>query len=205
MHDPFGPSRRGLIKSNMGKKRFPQLYVAACRSLGVSKLSLKLSHFCSRYSSSKNYAGIIIYHHNGNYKWHNQTGVAKGYNCRSAYVLILCTDDWPPEAFSRAGQGLVHDYMYRKMFGRSYSDKVSCCGGFAVMKGQTKYSSIWLNQQSSSNTGLRWESDGSKNLSNEEKVLVDLAVSEWKRSGGNRVVHIPDQVDTIFRLVTLST
>lgn len=99
---------------------------------------------------------------------------------------------------------MVHDYMYKQMFGCSYEDKVTCCGGFAIMKGQKKYSSIWLNRQSSNQTGRSWSSDGDKNLSAEEQVIVDLAIEEWKSRGANGIIAIPDALDAIFRIGALS-
>ena len=84
--------------------------------------------------------------------------VAKGYNCQSFYVLIQCTDNCTPDDFSRAGQGHVDDKMYEDMFGQRLQDGLTCCGGFAVMKGVDKFSSAWLNTQSSgSNVPVQWE------------------------------------------------
>lgn len=204
VHLPLYPKKANTLtfsqyRTSMGKENFSKIYRDACNELGTSSLTLKLSHYCSSYNPRKNYAGLIVYHHDGKFKWHNSSGIAKGFNCRSMYVLILCTDDWPPEAFTRAGQGLVHDHMYRKMFNRPYDDKVTCCGGFAIMKGVVKYSSIWLNKQSSNRTRKSWTSDGNKNLSNGEQALVNLAISEWRVHGGGKVVRIPDSLNRTLK------
>ena len=188
----------------MGKHNFPRIYVEGCRELGTDKMTMKLSTFCSEYDPKKNYAGIAVYHHGGSYKWKNKKGMAKGYNCRGIYILILCTDDWPVGAFKRAGQGLVHDFLYRQMFGVSYSEKMTCCGGFSIMKGHIKYSSIWLNRQASARTNKHWETDGDKNLSGEEQILVDLAVAEWMRGRKGQIVTIPDTIDAVFRIAALA-
>lgn len=187
----------------MGKKNFSRIYIQACNELGVSKPKIKLSHFCDEYNPRKNYAGIIIYHHRGEYQWTNGEGVARGHRGRAFYVLIECTDDWPRSAFRRAGEGLVHDYMYTRMFNRNFQDGMTCCGGFAIMKGEVKYSSIWLNKQSSSVTRFTWATDGNKNLSAEEQVLVDLATTYWKRGNKGAIIEIPDEYDAILTLAGL--
>ena len=179
----------------MGKKEFPRLYRKACKALGTKKGSIKISNFCDTYDPKKNYAGIILYHHNGRFRWRNTKGVAKGYNCQSFYVHIQCTDNWTPDAFSRAGQGFVHDKMYQDMFGQSYKEKMTCCGGFAILKGVVKYSSTWLNNQSSDATAsLQWKSDGNKQMSTGEKKIVKFAIDTWKQRGANKVAIVPDSV-----------
>mmetsp|Transcript_16335 Transcript_16335/g.23714 ORF Transcript_16335/g.23714 Transcript_16335/m.23714 type:complete len:146 (+) Transcript_16335:3-440(+) len=139
--------------------------------------------------------------------WSNSQGIARGYRCRGIYVLILCTDDWPPEAFRRAGEGYVHDYIYKQMFGResNFRDGNTCCGGFAIMKGTIKHSSIWLNKQASTRTGQSWQTDDSKYkyLCDEEKLLVNLAIEGWKQKGPNTIVPIPTEIDTVFKLGSL--
>lgn len=184
----------------MGKQNFIDIYTQACLNLDVSRLSVKISNFSDTFDANKNYAGLIVYHHKGKYKWKNTTGVAKGYNCRTLYVLILCTDTWPTTAFKRAGQGMVHDYLYKQMFGRSacFRRRQTCCGGFSILKGdEVRYSSKWLNKQSSSRTSrMPWASDGNKVLSTGEETLVDLAVMTWKNKGPNSIVDVPKELHT---------
>lgn len=100
---------------------------------------------------------------------------------------------------------MVHDYMYQQMFGQSFQDKVTCCGGFAILKGgRVRYSSVWLNMQTSSTNRLRWESDGNKMLSKEEEVLVDLALKTWTAKGPNSIVDVPEEIDAVFRVASLA-
>ena len=192
----------------MGKKDFAYLYTQIRTALGLAdneSCTIKVSGFSNRYDPSKNYAGIIVYHHNGMCRWENKTGVAEGYKCRSFYVLILCTDKWTDNDFRRAGQGYVHDKMYKDLFGGRFEDGKSCCGGFAILKGATRYSSHWLNDQSSHNRFSKWawggyckwswESDGSHILSRDEKAIVNQAISTWKREGPNSVTSVPRRVD----------
>ena len=188
----------------MGKKGFARIYCKIRKKLGLAddqQCTIKLSTFCDKYSPRKKYAGIIIYHHDGEVKWVNQQGVAKGYRCRSFYVLIKCTDKWEEGDFRRAGSGMVHDKMYKDMFGQSFEGRVTCCGGFAIMQGVPKYSSWWLNDQASFKKGTKWSwsSDGKKDLSPGEIEIVDAAIQAWKLSGSGTVIDVPEDTDWNLR------
>ena len=191
----------------MGKENFPDIYSKACLELDARPLTFKISDFSDSFDPKKNYAGLILYHHKGKHKWKNTAGVAKGYNCRSLYVLILCTDDWPTTAFKRAGQGMVHDYLYKRMFGRTacWKGGQTCCGGFSIMKGELLYSSKWLNKQSIRKSKLPWKHDGHKELSKEEKILVSLAVTTWKDYGPNAIKVVPPKVHDAFLKASRNT
>jgi hypothetical protein len=176
----------------MGKKDFGAIYRDACCLLGLETASIKVSAFCDKYDPDKNYAGIILYHHGGMYKWKSpKGGIAQGCNCQSFYVYIRCTDQWSGADFKAAGEGKVHDKMFKDVFRVGFTTKRSCCGGFAIMKGTRKYSSIWLNKQESKRTKLKWESDGSHILSGGEIKLVDLAIDKWIEEGVHKIVHVP--------------
>lgn len=86
----------------------------------------------------------------------------------------------------------MHDYLYRQYFDAEHTCGWTCCGGFSVMKGVLKHSSVWLNNQSGCMHQLEWRGDGSKYLSPVELDLVMLAVKEWRASGPGAVVDIPD-------------
>lgn len=179
----------------MGKSNFEQIYQDASQFLG-ERPTVKLSSFCDHFSPKCNYAGMIIYHSYGSYRWKQRPGqgVAAGYRGRSFYVLIMCTDSWPAEALRAAGEGRVHDYLYQQYFNMAYSNKRSCCAGFAVLKGESVYSSVYLNNQSGRVKGLTWSSDGSKYMSQPEKELVAAAVSAWKSRGPGVVAKVPDSL-----------
>lgn len=180
----------------MGKLKFEGIYQAATEDLGA-KPAIKISHFCDAWDPSANYAGIIIYHTYGSFKWKQRPGqgVAGGYNGRAFYVIISCTDKWPEEAFKRAkGKGYVHDFLYRMYFDMEFTLKKTCCGGFSIQGGETKYSSIWLNKQDNIDKGsMSWEQDGSKYLSLHEQTLVDLAVERWKEAGPGALAEVPEK------------
>ena len=187
----------------MGKKDFPAIYAEATKELG-GRPTMKVSHFADKYDASKNYAGFIVYHNEGSFRWFNNSGIAKGYKGRAFYVILQCTDSWPAEAFKRAGEGKVHDYLYKLLFDNDFSERKTCCGGFAVMQGKLKYSSIWLNKQSSNQYKHKWASDGSKMLSDGERLLVDLAFDRWKSDGTGKVIDIPDSVDFAMKMMHMN-
>mmetsp|Transcript_32065 Transcript_32065/g.79245 ORF Transcript_32065/g.79245 Transcript_32065/m.79245 type:complete len:90 (-) Transcript_32065:172-441(-) len=83
--------------------------------------------------------------------------------------------------------------MFRQCLRCEFSDNRTACGGFAIMNGTIKHSSIWLNQQSGSAGGLSWNSDGDKNLASAEQELVNFAVRSWASNGGG-TLSIPDDL-----------
>ncbi|KAL3908600.1 MAG: hypothetical protein SGARI_002985, partial [Bacillariaceae sp.] len=135
----------------MGKDNFPVKYCNIRRELKVQKEktpTIKLSGLCDPYQSTKNYAGIIVYHRGDLCRWLNEEGVAEGYMSQALYVLITCTNNWTAEDYKRAGQGYVHDKMHRLLFNEDFQEGTTCCAGFAILKGKRHYSSRWLNDQS---------------------------------------------------------
>lgn len=179
----------------MGKHNFQKIYRDALEQLG-ERPTIKLSSYCDRYNPTSKYAGMIIYHAYGAYKWQQQPGqgLAGGYRGRSFYVLILCTDTWPENALKAAGQGRVHDYLYQQYFDMDHRSKQSCCAGFAILRGKRVYSSVYLNCQSGSVNGLEWSSDGNKLVSPPEQELIDCALSAWEVRGSGAVVRVPEDL-----------
>lgn len=182
----------------MGKKHFSSMYRRVKESLAAAgkdpavKISVKISHFSDRFDPNKDYAGVIIYHWEGNVKWYNGK---IGHRGQSFYVYLVCTDKFQDKEFREAGQGRVHHTAVERIMGIDFQENKACLGGFSVRKGATSYSSVWLNTKTNTSFSIPWESDGSKLLSEAEKVIVDLAVSEWKARGTNKVVEIPPEMD----------
>lgn len=179
----------------MGKKDFGAQYRAIKEQLARDgkPLSIKISGKSNTFDSSKEYAGVIIYHWEGLVQWHNSKIGHKG---RSFYVYLVDTTTFAEEEFREAGQGRVHHTAVQRIMGIDFEENRACLGGFSVRKGETNYSSVWLNQKSSSAFPLHWEEDGNKEMSEGEKRLVDLAVQEWKAKGTNIVVEIPPETDS---------
>lgn len=179
----------------MGKQNFCNIYRTAEEKLG-HRPTIKISFYCDKFDPNSSYAGMIVYHTYGEHKWRQRRGqgVAGGHRGQSFYVLILCTDNWPRDALQAAGRGRVHDYLYRQYFATEFTRGRTCCAGFAVLQGQAKFSSIYLNMQSGDKRGLKWRSDGSKYVSEEEKVLIEVAIAAWKDRGRGVAVQLPDSV-----------
>jgi hypothetical protein len=172
----------------MGKSDFKSIVKQALARNGSA--SLKISSFCDDYDERKNYAGMIVYSVEGKYKWKNEAGYCKGYNGRFGYVVLKCTDNWPPHALREAGGGRVHHYLLKKALGYDFNQGKVCCGGFAVLKGEMRSSSVWLN----SNHQTGGQSDGSKYLSRHETSVVDAVLRQWKAGKKNYVMDFPMEV-----------
>ena len=172
----------------MGKKNFKEIYQKAVEHNGSD--SCKISYFSDTYNKDSNFAGMIVYSIDGKYSWRNNAGLAKGFNGRSFYVVIQCTDEWPDEQKKDAGQGRVHDYLIKNTFGFEFQQAVVCCGGFAILKGEKKYSSVWLNKRHQKNG----ESDDSHYLSQYEEQLVSCCIDIWKEKGKHHIFQFPENV-----------
>jgi len=178
----------------MGKKDFRKLYRRIKSELG--EISCKISYFSDDFDSNKNYAGIIVYAIDGKFRWVNKSGKAKGYNGRSFYIIIRCTDDYDEDKKRNAGQGMVHHYPLEDTLGYEIDKDRVCCGGFAYHKRKLKFSSIWLNQNTQNGiNGEDWETDDNKQLSKPEKVLVEYCFEQYKKKGKHSIFKIPDDID----------
>jgi len=171
----------------MGKKNFSSThYLPAKRALG-GRPTVKISYFSDNYKPQGKFAGVIMYHWRGQFQWQNEH---LNWDGRAFYVAILDTSKWPQNAFRRAGQGMVHDYIFKQTFGEQFQHNTASVGGFAVVDGQPRFSSMWLN----TNQYCRY-SDGDKYLSEQEQALVGFAVREWMKHGTHHVASIPDWLD----------
>lgn len=179
-------------KIGPGKKNFNQLYKRIKSEL--KEITCKISAYSDEFEEGKNYAGMIVYSLDDQFKWRNDKGRARGQNGRSFYIVIQCTDEWPSEVFKEAKQGRVHDYLIRNTLGIEYNQKIVCCGGFSYHDRKLKHSSVWLNgvDQKGSRT------DGSKYLSDSEKVLVEYCFEKYKELGINKVFELPERIDRLL-------
>jgi hypothetical protein len=180
----------------MGKENFQEFYEQIEEEMlsNYGEVTVKISHYSSdKFNPKKNYAGAIIYAIDGEFEWLNEKGKASGWWGRSFYVIIQCTDNWPAYAFGRAGKGMVHDYLIEDIFGIAHSDEINgkkriCCGGFGYRDGHLKFSSIWLNQTNQ----MGCDNDGSKYLSDAERVLIRYCFEQRKEHGERHVFEIPN-------------
>ena len=177
----------------MGKKDFNSIVESAHRARG-GELSIKISSFSHRYRSNGCFAGLIVYYKDGKFEWQQESCAAThNYRGKSFYVVIQDTAQWPAAREQRArGQGLVHDYILKHNIGINHDTEGYrvCCGGFAIIQGEVKYSSVWLNMTDGYCNGMSWSSDGSKYMSQLEQHFVDIAIREWKIHGPNHTIPL---------------
>lgn len=169
----------------MGKKHFVSThYLPAKRALG-GNVSLRITYCSDRYNPQGEFAGVIMYHRKGKFKWQNKHN---GCRERAFYVAILDTSKWPSDAFRGA-------YIFKERFGEDIRNNRASVGGFTVIDGTTRYRSALLNTKTNRSYANKWYADGSDQLSNGERWLVDFAVQEWKRHGPNHICEIPSSLD----------
>ena len=123
----------------MGKGAGKRSYYTEVRSSFHE--TIKISSYCDQYSCSKKFAGAIIYRVNGRCTWRGKDGHTQ----KSPYFICQDTGKWDSWEFGRAGQGVVHDALLRHVLGKVSMDRVSATG-FAVINGEIRYSSIFLNK-----------------------------------------------------------
>ena len=170
----------------MGKKNFDS-EIRSRFADGRGNFSCKVSYFSDTYDKSARFAGVIIYHFEDELEW----VTPKGHNAKGCYAVIQDTSKWPDGVIhDRAGQGRVHDYLYKYITDVDFEvgPNAVCCGGFAVDRGTTKYSSVFLNDTNNYSCTYPWESDKKKYLSPSEIAIVDKVVREWKSRGKDTVV-----------------
>lgn len=183
----------------MGKQNFENFYRQIKSELlpKFGKITGKISLYGENFDPSKNYAGMILYAIDGEFEWKNTGGKASGQRGWSFYVVIQSTNNWPSEAYGRARQGYVHDYLIKNVLGREHGERDSqgrqkiCCGGFGYRDGQLKFSSWWLN----SSHQIGCDSDGTKYLSDAERVLIKYCFERYKEKGVHHIFEIPSYID----------
>ena len=107
-------------------------------------------------------------------------------------MIIKCTDGVRPTGVR--GQGQFHPRVIEDVLGIDVNDDdendVFCCGGFAYHGGELKFNSI-LNRTDQEGC----ESDGRRELSRREKILVEYCWKQYERHGKNHVFRIPSIID----------
>eukprot|EP00955_Chlamydomonas_euryale_P106487 365707-Chlamydomonas_euryale.AAC.19 len=166
----------------MGKDNFFEIYRDANKQLGA-RPTIKVSLLSDSYNASRNFAGIMVYSHDGEYNWYNSEGCNAGHSGRAFYVLIKDTDGWNG----------VHCNLYQELFG-PHSRHTTCCAGFSIMNSVLKYNSYCFNHTTGSMGSCRWSSDGQPSLSEDEKVLTQQAVRVWQEVGPGVVSQLSDSV-----------
>eukprot|EP00955_Chlamydomonas_euryale_P106506 365707-Chlamydomonas_euryale.AAC.38 len=173
----------------MGKSDFSMIYRAAHNALG-ERPSIHVSSSSDRYDSGRNFAGIVVYNRNSSFTWCSMDGCDRGRTSRAFYFVIGDTSGW----------SAVHGQLYQKFFGLVDERGGTCCGGFAIMNGISKYNSGSFNITSCNVGSYQWHTDGQSCLSPSETLLVQQAIQAWKELGPGVVAPLSDQVHNTLGL-----
>ena len=123
--------------------------------------------------TSKNYAGFVLYSHNGQTSW-----TLNGKKCKSGYIVIQDTDSSNVQRYRAAGSpGVVHGAVYRNVFGEDIG-KSTVGEGFAVMDGEMKWNSYTFNAPRDS-----VYHDHCKDISQVARDNIEKVLQEWKDAG----------------------
>jgi len=107
----------------MGKKNWSITHYRAAEIELGERPKVKISFLCDPYDANAEFAGIIIYAFKDSFKWTKDQSVT-GYKGQFAYVVIKDTGKWSENEFTRAGQGLVHDAMFKKVMKGEFRDNI---------------------------------------------------------------------------------
>jgi hypothetical protein len=110
-------------KKAMGKKNWSITHYRAAETELGKRPEVKISFLCDPYDANAEFAGIIVYAFKDSFKWTKDQSVT-GFNGQFAYVVIKDTGKWSKSEFTQAGQGRVHDAMFRKVMKGEFKDNV---------------------------------------------------------------------------------
>ena len=157
----------------MGKKNWSIThYRAAETEFGGVRPKVKISFLCDRYDANAEFAGIVVYAIKDSFKWTEHQSVT-GYNGQFAYVMIKNTGQWKDNEFKEAGQGRVHDAMFKKVMKGSHEDN--------KVRGMMKATAVPSQSQCdhlSASTGVVRRICGD---SGHDQVLFDMAQYDEQR------------------------
>ncbi len=176
----YGPGKRNFKDICENAKRKFQSY--------NRNITGRISCDSDSFYSWKEYAGAIIYSINGEYKWENSGGEAKGRTGWCFYVIIKCTNDWPDDDKTDTGNGVVHRSLIRRGLGFDINNTTAICGGgFAWRNGGKRYGSWSLNDRNT----IGGVSDDNRQLSPAEIKLVDYCWDQYTSNGSSHTFDIP--------------
>ena len=116
-------------------------------------VSVHLSSSSDVYKEGHNYAGFILYSHNGETDW-----TLNGIHCKSGYMVILDSDSYRVSSLKGNSPGQIHGAVYKCIFGEDPNGATKG-EGFAYYRGDFRWSSGVFNGLSSLFFGNR-KSDG---------------------------------------------
>ncbi len=168
--------------------------------LNTEGLSVKISELSDPFVPGlydSDYGGVIFWHNKGNKE------IIHGANAIT--VIIQDTKKWKPEDFGAPGNGIVHNKLYKDLFGESLHNigpsTAACFSGFSfifndvISKWVVKFSSLFANSNTIWTSSIpNCNNNESKMTTNGEATAIVGAVNQWITNGlGSEIplTHIP--------------
>lgn len=123
---------------------------------------------------SKNYAGFVLYSHDGQTSW-----TLNGRKCKSGYIVIQDTDSSGVRKYLGASPGVVHGAVYKNVFGEDIGAR-TVGEGFAVMGGVIKWNSYTFNAHKD------FYHDSRKGISQVAQENIERVLQVWMDAGIKR-------------------
>ena len=137
----------------------------------ISISCIHISCASDTYRERCDYAGFILYSHNGQTKW-----TLNDRRCQSGYLVIQDTAS-PAVQQQQAREGIVHGKVYKNVFGEDVADD-TVGEGFAVRKdGDFAWNSRTFNTRTSA------YHDNDRAMSPVVRKCVQKVLSEWIEAG----------------------
>ena len=135
--------------------------------------TLHLSCSSDVYQPGHNYAGFILYSHNGQTDWR-----LNGVHCKTGYIVILDTDSEKVRHWKELSPGQVHGAVYKCIFGEDPApDTIG--EGFAFLGGEFRWNSWTFN---GADTVYH---DGRREISDMAGKYVQYVLTMWEREGSS--------------------
>jgi len=135
--------------------------------------TLHLSCSSDVYQQGHDYAGFVLYSHDGMTDWR-----LNGIHCKTGYIVVRDTNSCSVAHIILFGnsQGQVHGAVYKSVFGEEVSDD-TIGEGFAVRGGKFQWNSGVFNAR---NTVYH---DGRRIASDQAKHSVAKVLAQWMDAG----------------------
>ena len=124
------------------------------------------------YQNGNDYAGFILYSHDGKTDWY-----LNGRHCKTGYLIIQNTSKQEVQRYRGTGDGVVHGAVYKNVFGEDIGNTVG--EAFAYVDGTFKWRSHAFNTRYPSSYH-----DGDKEMAEITKKCVSKVLEEWRACEG---------------------
>ncbi len=162
------------------------------------KLTIKISELSDPFHPllhDSDYGGVVFWHNNGDKTIKDDVNAIT--------VIIQDTKKWDPADFGAAGNGIVHNKLYKDLFGQSIHvtgpSTAACFSGFSFIYNKGKES--WVVKFSSwfANSNTIWAGDiplcqnnSNKMTTSGEAAMIIGAVNQWITKGVGSTVELTE-------------